>query len=177
MSKFQSGWYLIYTRPRHEKKIYAYLNEREVLSFLPTRKILRHWHDREKLVSEPLFPSYLFVYLDSIKGYYTGMDTDGVLYFVRTGKEMARVSEDLINNIKLVTENAEQLEVSSERFLPGKQLMICKGALTGLFCEIVRVEKRQKLMVRVDLLNRNLLIGLPIDYVYQKPESFDKTDE
>src|SRR6267142_6259452 len=163
MSMFQSGWYLIYTKPRHEKKIYLNLNERKVPSFLPMRKILRHWHDRKKLVSEPLFPSYLFVYLDSIKGYHTGMDTDGVLYFVRTGKEMTRVSEGLINNIKLLTEQVEQLEVSSERFLPGERLMICKGALTGLFCEVVRVENRQKLMVRVDLLNRNLLISLPTD--------------
>ena len=64
MNNFLKGWYLIYTRPRHEKKVFLQLTEMKVRSLLPTTKKLRTWHDRKKYIDEPLFPSYIFVYLE-----------------------------------------------------------------------------------------------------------------
>src|SRR4051812_19040982 len=101
MKEFNTGWYLIYTRPRHEKKVHARLSELKIKSFLPTHKILRNWQDRRKYIEVPLFPSYVFVYLDDIRNYYVGMDMDGSLYYVRSGKEIARVDDATVNNIRL----------------------------------------------------------------------------
>ncbi|XOV91191.1 MAG: transcription termination/antitermination NusG family protein [Bacteroidota bacterium] len=55
-----SHWYVLYTRPRNEKKVIQRLeNEFEVFCPLVTTK--RQWSDRKKKVSEPLFRSYVFV--------------------------------------------------------------------------------------------------------------------
>jgi transcriptional antiterminator RfaH len=161
MNIFRSGWYLIYTKPRHEKKVHSQLSEMKIDSFLPTKKTLRNWHDRKKYVDEPLFPSYVFIYLSDMQKYYGGMDTDGALYYVRTGKEIARVGQSVIESIMLLTERAKDLEVSVSRFEPGRQLVISQGPLAGLSCEAVEYQNKQKLLVRVDLLKRNLLITLP----------------
>jgi transcriptional antiterminator RfaH len=164
MNNFHAGWYLMYTRPRHEKKVHAGLKEMDISSILPMRKTLRVWHDRKKIVDEPLFPSYVFVYLDSAQHYYDGMDTEGVLYLVKSGKEPARVSESVINNLRLVTEQDDsEIEVSAIPFLPGQRMVISSGALTGLSCEVISINDRKKLLVRVDLLQRNLLLSMPAE--------------
>jgi len=160
MDLFRSGWYLIYTKPQHEKKVHAHLTEIKIDSFLPTRKILRTWHDRKKYVDEPLFPSYVFIYLNDKQNYYDGIDAEGSLYYVRSGKQIARVSETIVNNIKLAVDQVNDIQISEDRFQPGRQLVINKGPLTGLSCEVVRYNNNQKLLLRIDLLQRNILIRL-----------------
>ena len=165
MNIFKVGWYLIYTRPKHEKKVQERLVELKIDCFLPLRKQLRVSPERKRIVNEPLFPSYLFVYLTNMQTYYKGMDTDGALYYVRMGKEIARVSETVVNNIRLLVNQTKDFEVSERRFQPSQRLVISKGALTGLTCEVVHFENKQKLLVRVDLLRRNLLLTLPEEYL------------
>ncbi len=165
MNNFLTGWYLIYTKPRHEKKVHAHLTEANINSYLPTKKMLRTWHDRKKYVDEPLFPSYVFIYLNDMQSFYRGMDTEGSLYYVRTGKQIARISETIINNIRLVTGGAKDLEVSDKQFHPGQKMVISQGPFTGLSCEVVQSNSKRKLLVRVDLLNRNLLLSMPEEFL------------
>jgi transcriptional antiterminator RfaH len=165
MNKFLSGWYLIYTRPHHEKKVYAQLLEQNVESFLPLTKMLRKWHDRKKYIDEPLFPSYVFVHLKDVQHYHVGMDADGSLNYVRIGKEMARVNNQIVEDIRLMVNKGRDLEVSSATIQPGQRLMITQGPLTGLSCEMVEYNGIQHLLVRVHLLQRNLLMTLPAEYI------------
>lgn len=165
MNKNQIGWYLIYTKPRHEKKVFNYLAKNNIVSFLPTQKVLSTWHDRKKIIDQPLFPSYIFVYLKDMHSYYAAMNAEGALYYVRTGKEISRVSQSTIDNIKLITNTVRDIEISEEHFVEGQRLVIKHGALTGLSCEIIQVERNQKLLVRVDLLQRNILLSLPSEYL------------
>lgn len=162
---FKAGWYLVYTKPRHERSVDKRLTEMEITSYLPIRKMLRQWHDRRKYVDELLFPSYVFVYLNNLQQYYESLDTEGVLYFIRVGKEIASVSETVINSIKVVTGQAADLEVSEQRFAPGSKVEIMEGALTGLSCEVVSHDSKKKLLVRVGLLKRNLLVSVPSDHL------------
>ena len=163
MSNFLAGWYLVYTMPRHEKKVDKRLNELEITSFLPLTKKIRVWHDRKKYVDEPLFPSYVFVYLKDMQSYYGGADVDGVLYYVKSGNEIARVSETVVNNLKLISDQIDVIETCTDQFRPGQQLVIREGPLTGLSCEIIQVNNKQKLLVRVDLLQRNVLVTLSVE--------------
>jgi|SRR5882757_6163772 len=166
MEKFNAGWYLIYTRPQHEKKVWARLTEMSISSFLPTTKKLRAWHDRKKYIDMPLFPSYVFVFLKSMDDYYRGLETEGVLYYVRSGKVIAKVNESVVNNIRLLVEKGDnEIEVSTLNLRPGQELSICEGPLTGLSCEMIHLDGRQKVLVRVNLLQRNLLITLPQQYL------------
>lgn len=137
--------------------------EREVNCFLPMTKKLRTWHDRKKYIDEPLFPSYIFVYLEDLQNYYEGIDADGSLHYVRIGKEIARVNEAVVKNIQLVTEQGESLEVSDGRFQYGQRLVITEGALTGLSCEVVQLNCKKMLLVRVDLLQRSILLKVPVE--------------
>lgn len=165
MNNFHAGWYLLYTLPHHEKKVYMRLTEKYINSFLPTRKTLRKWHDRKRYIDEPLFPSYVFIYLDCRQHYFEGMDVEGVLHYVKLGKEIARVNESVINNIRLATEQGKEIEISSDSFQPGQQLVIREGPLTGLSCEVIQVNQKKKLLIRINLIQRSLLLTLPAEYL------------
>jgi transcription antitermination factor NusG len=161
MKNFVTGWYLLYTRPRHEKKVAAALTEAAVTVYLPTAKKLRTWCDRKKYIDEPLFPSYVFAQLNSPHDYFNSLNADGSMYFVKFGKEIARVSQSVIDDIKLVVDKGTDIEVTAQYFSPGQHLVISQGPLTGLSCEVVQYNGKEKLLVRVHLLQRSILVTLP----------------
>ena len=161
MKNFNTGWYLLYTKPRHERKVSTALTEASVNIYLPTAKKLRTWCDRKKYIDEPLFPSYVFVHLNSMHDYLTSLNTEGALYFVRFGKEIARINQSIIDDIKLIVGKGTDIEVTPEYFSLGQKLVIHQGPLTGLTCEVVQYNGREKLLVRVHLLQRNILLTLP----------------
>lgn len=167
MSALITGWYVIYTRPRHEKKVALQLSDFNIAYVLPTTRILRVWKDRKKYVDAPLFPSYVFVYLEDLETYYKILTLEGVLYYVRAGKDVAKVNENVIHNICLITREVSDtdIEISDDYFLPGKQVMINDGVLCGLTGEIVEVRGEQKMLVRMSMLQKNILVTIPCQYL------------
>lgn len=158
--KVVPGWYLIYTKPKHERKVAHQLKEKNVSYFLPETKVLRKWSDRNKIIDVPLFPSYIFVSIDKLEDYYIGLECEGVLYYVRFGKEMAKVQENVINGLKLVTNDGENVEVTSETFQAGQKYIIQHGVFSGLPCEVVDYKSKKKILVRIQLLNRSVLADI-----------------
>jgi transcriptional antiterminator RfaH len=163
MTKFKTGWYVMYTKPRHEKAVARRLTELNINGYLPITKTLRTWCDRKRFIEMPLFPSYVFVQLNNSLEYSNGLDVEGVLHYVRFGREVVTVSESIIHNIQMVAEQGRNIEVSSDYFKPGQQFAVQRGPLTGLSCEMVRVHGTQKILVRVNLLQRNLLMTMPAE--------------
>jgi len=158
---FRAGWYVIYTKPRHEKRVSDDLSKAEIPYFLPTAKKLRNWSGRRRYIEEPLFPSYIFTYLKDNVDYYNSLGIESVLYYVRSGKEVACVKDAVINNIRLMVNEGSDLEVTGQLFRPGQQMVIQQGPLTGLACEVVECNDQRKILIRVHLLQRNLLMSLP----------------
>ena len=56
----QKNWYIIYTRPKCEKKVDAILSKRKIEHFLPINCKQINSGRRIRLVHEPLFDSYVF---------------------------------------------------------------------------------------------------------------------
>jgi transcriptional antiterminator RfaH len=132
---------------------------------MPLTRKLRIWRDRKNFVEQPLFPSYVFVYLDDMRNYYAGINVDGALYYVKTGREIARVNENVITNLILLGGQELEMEISDKRFQPGQKVVVSKAPLTGLSGEVVQYDKKQRLLVKVDLLSRSILITLPEEYL------------
>ncbi|MET0461937.1 MAG: UpxY family transcription antiterminator [Chitinophagaceae bacterium] len=164
VNTYDAGWFVIYTKPRHEKRIIRQLDHLDVCHFLPIIKTLRNWSDRKKYVDVPLFPSYIFVKLKDAQAYFDTLDIEGILYYVRSGKQIARISETIINNLRLIISNAvAPVEVSTEVIRPGTLLRIKEGPFIGFCCEVIEHRGRQKILVRIELLKRNILLDVPVE--------------
>jgi len=167
MYGFNSGWYVIYTRPQQERKVVQHLSEKQLNHYLPTIEKVRQWHDRKKVIKVPLFPSYVFVHLSRQKDYYDSInDNPGFLYFVKSGKTNARISEEVIHNIRFVLDNGKEIETTSGYIEPGTQMIIRNGPFTGLVCQVVEHKKTQKILVKLDMLNRSILATIPAECLY-----------
>lgn len=156
---------MIYTKPRHEIKVLDTINEMKITSFFPTRKVLRIWSDRKKYVEDPIFPSYIFVYLRNLHDYYAGVKIDGIIRYIKFGNELARVNDSVITSMRILLKLDKDLEVYNDHFYPGQQLVIKQGPLTGLSCEVVQYNGKQRFLVRLNLLKRNLLVEIASDYL------------
>jgi transcriptional antiterminator RfaH len=161
---FNEGWYLVYTRPNHERKVVNFLNTLSIKSLLPTRKIVKIRNDRKLYAEELLFPSYVFLFLKTLKDYYGGLKDDGALFYVKTGSQLSKVPQSAIDNISLLVDR-DDIEVTDQHFRAGEQLLIIEGGLTGLSCEVVEHKLKKKLLVRVELLRRNLLVTMTENYI------------
>ncbi|HEX9511227.1 MAG TPA: UpxY family transcription antiterminator [Puia sp.] len=175
MNNFKTGWFVIYTKPRHEKKVSEQLHKADVSAFLPMIKTLKTWCDRKKYVEMPVFPSYVFVKLPDNQSYYRTLQIDGMLYYLRTGKEIATVSETVISNIKMLLLHPQHIEVCHEHFQPGLSLVVKEGPFTGFSCEVVNYKGKEKILVRIELLKRSLILNLPVDHLFQPVSCNDAT--
>lgn len=61
------NWYVLYTKPRHEKKVAERLTEAGYTTYCPLYKTKRQWSDRIKVVEELLFRSYIFIHIEDHK--------------------------------------------------------------------------------------------------------------
>ena len=77
----EKKWYVVYTKPRWEKKAADLLSRKQIENYCPLNKIVRNWSDRKKTILEPLFKSYVFIN-STDKEHLDIRQTDGVLNFV-----------------------------------------------------------------------------------------------
>jgi transcriptional antiterminator RfaH len=163
MSSFEIGWYIIYTKPRQEKKLFTDLEHMGIETYLPVINEKRKWQDRIKIITCPLFPSYVFVKLKNHIQFFSSSKARGFVSYVKIGKKLASVRDCVIENIELAISDANNFEVSNELFPLGKKMIIPNGTFSGLGCEIVNHRGKNKVLIRIDLLNRCILVSLSRD--------------
>ena len=57
-------WYVLYTKPRQERKVADSLNASGIEAYCPLVTVVKQWSDRKKKVQIPLINSYVFVNID-----------------------------------------------------------------------------------------------------------------
>jgi transcription antitermination factor NusG len=57
-------WYVLYTKPRQEKKVSDSLNALGIEAYCPLVTVVKQWSDRKKKVQIPLINSYVFVNIE-----------------------------------------------------------------------------------------------------------------
>ncbi len=134
-------WYVIYTRPRWEKKVYSLLTAKGIDSYCPLNKVRRKWSDRIKLVEEPLFKSYLFVKTDE-EGRLPVRMTDGVVNFVYWNGKPAIVKEKEIQTIKKFLNEHEQVGLVKMDFKPNDKVIITSGPLMDKEGKVLEVKNK-----------------------------------
>jgi len=164
---FNIGWYVLYVKSRCEKKVYEYLKSISIESFSPQVKTIRQWSDRKKTILRPLFPSYVFVRINSSLEFHKALSVNGVCTYVRFGREYAQVTEKEIRQIKIFArnENLTDIEISSQLPKIGEIKKIFYGPLSGLNCEVLKIKNTNKIIVRIDSLHLNITATIPLKMI------------
>ncbi len=159
----EKKWFVIYTKPRWEKKINTALLKKEIDVWCPVQKVLKQWSDRKKLVEEPLFKSYLFVNIDYASERLKVLTTDGALNFVHYLGKPAIIRNEEIDMIKryLNEEKAVINIISSEGFKQDTKVRINNGVFQDQEGTVLRTGKR-KVYVQLKSLSQVMVVEFPV---------------
>lgn len=157
-------WYAVYTNPRAEKQVRDRLIEAEVEVFLPLQKTFRIWSDRKKLIEKPLLSSYVFVKVCPAN-FPKVYQTRGVVKFVTFEGQPASIPQNQIDNLRLLINSDTEITISSEKFEKGDNVEVIRGALIGLTGELIKDGKQNRVLVRIDRLDQNLMVDIPITFL------------
>lgn len=140
-------WYVIYTRPRWEKKVDELLKLQGITSYCPVRKVKNKWADRIKEVELPLFNSYVFVYIDPREELKVRV-TLGVMNFVYYMGKPAQVRDSVIEDIKRCLEIFPDTEVMAFQYLEiGDRVKIKEGLMNLKEGRVIKIQERTVVVV------------------------------
>lgn len=153
-------WFAIYTRPRHEKKVAGYLNEKGIDVFLPLRTVISRWKDRRKEVQFPLFGGYVFVHT-SPDYRLPVLRTPGVVQFVSREGTPVAIPEDQIQAVRQLVESG--LHYDPYPYVKeGMRVRIKRGPLKGVEGIVLSKRKKHLLVLSVDLIQQSAALEIDI---------------
>ena len=166
MTIYSKTWHVLYTKPRWEKKAQNLLVQKGIEAFLPLYTTLRQWSDRKKKVELPLFNSYLFVKITS-KEYFEVLNTPGIVKYIYFEGKAAVIRENQIEGIRQLIDSEVKFEIVDHLLPIGTRVIIKKGPLMGLNGEIVEYKGSLRTCIRIDQINRSILINVQAGF-YEK---------
>jgi transcription antitermination factor NusG len=167
MDTFAAGWYVVYTRSRHEKKVHDELALQQRTVYLPLVQTTSVWSDRLKIIEKPLFPSYVFVWLTGKQDSFKTLQIKGTVDFVRIGGQLSVVRESEIEQIKMLIRHCSNIELVQSDIKIGEKRLITAGPLVGFECETLSYKGKDKIIVRIESLKQNIIAELKYTHLLQ----------
>ena len=131
------SWLAAYVRLYHEKKTRDRLTAMGIESFLPVQEEIHQWSDRRKKIERVVIPMMIFVHVDPA--------------------ERAEV-------LTLSSVSRYMVLRGQSTLAPGEQVRVIKGPLAGLEGELVTIDGKSKVAVRLDMLGC-AHVDMPVGFV------------
>ena len=162
------GWWALYTKHQHEKRVAELLMVKGAEVFLPLYDTQRNRKYRTVTLSVPLFPSYVFVREQS-EMRVPVLSTPGVHMIVTRGSEYGIIPDCEIRNLRLAMMAEHGVEPHS--FLPlGERVRVIRGSLQGLEGILVRYRNTCRVVISVHLLSQSAAVEVgALDIVRADP--------
>ena len=148
-------WYVVYTKPRWEKKVYSLLEERGFEAYCPLNKVSKKWSDRMKWVEEPLFKSYVFVHISEMEQTKVRM-TGGVVNFVYWLGKPAIVLDKEIQIIRKFLNEYTDVRAEPLDLEMNDKIKIQRGLLMNKEARVVKV-LNNKVKVIIESIGYSLI--------------------
>lgn len=142
-------WYVLYTKPRKEKKVISQLEEIGIAAYCPMITTSRQWSDRIKKVASPLIPSCIFIHSKEHDRNLVFQAPGAERYLYWLGKP-AIVLDAEIETLKTWL-NGEVKDAKVENLAPSELYTIKEGHFKGKNGIITEVGKNRLQLVLVDL--------------------------
>lgn len=156
-------WWVVYARHQHEKVVADMLASKSFEVFLPLYSSVRRWKDRQKVISMPLFPGYVFVRGDLDRRLQV-LTTPGVHMILSRGDEVATVPEEEMQAVRKVV--SSDLSTEPHPFLKcGERVRVKAGPLAGVEGILDRKKGCYRLVLSVDAVNKSFAVEVEMSDV------------
>ena len=154
------AWYVVYTKPRWEKKVALLLSKKGIQNYCPLNKVIRQWSDRKKVVEEPLFSGYVFLKTTDADKWRI-KEIDGILNYVHWLGKPAIVPEHEIETIKRFLNEHQTVHVSNTQFKTNDRVKIVSGAFIDRQAKVI-AQKGKNVILEIPSLQLVLTAQVPI---------------
>jgi transcription antitermination factor NusG len=142
-------WFVVYTKPRWEKKVHNLFYERGIENYCPLNKVRKRWSDRMKTVEEPLFKSYVFVKV-TLEDQTKVRMVNGVINFVYWLGKPAIVKEKEIELIQRFLNEYKEVQAEPLFIRPDMKVKIQSGALMEHEATVIETINKNKIKVIIE---------------------------
>jgi transcriptional antiterminator RfaH len=152
-------WYLVHTKPRQEDVALANLQRQGYDCYLPQMRIERIRRRKAEVATEPMFPRYLFIRLDSSdqgKSWSPIRSTLGVSQLVHFGGRAAKVDDALVDLLR----QREQAMPLDATFHSGDSVVITDGPFAGIEAIYQTSDADRRAFILLDILSKPVSIQI-----------------
>jgi len=145
------SWYLVHTKPRQEDIALANLERQGYECYLPQMRIERIRRRKAEVATEPMFPRYLFIRLDSSdqgKSWSPIRSTLGVSQLVHFGARAAKVDNTLVNLLR----QRERALPTEAMFHSGDSVVIADGPFAGIEAIYQTADAERRAFILLEIL-------------------------
>ena len=137
-------WHLVYTKPREERRALEHLRRQDYECYLPERPVERMRDGHRCIVTEPLFPRYLFIRLaPGTSNWLPIRSTRGVSTIVRFGNRQGEVAVRPL-------------------FETGARLVAVEGPFAGVQTLYLEPDGDTRVRVLLEILGSEQRVSLPL---------------
>ena len=154
-----NAWYLVHTKPRQEDVALANLQRQGYDCYLPQMRIERVRRRKAEIATEPMFPRYLFVRLDSSdqgKSWSPIRSTLGVSQLVHFGARAAKVDDALVDLLR----QSEQAMPLDAMFHSGDSVIITDGPFAGIEAIYQTADAERRAFILLEILSKPVLMQI-----------------
>lgn len=148
-----TAWYLVHTKPRQEDVALANLERQGYECYLPQMRIERIRRRKAEIATEPMFPRYLFIRLDSSdqgKSWSPIRSTLGVSQLVHFGARAAKVDDALVDLLR----QREQAMPLDAMFHNGDSVVITDGPFAGIEAIYQTADADRRAFILLEILSK-----------------------
>ena len=163
-------WYVAYVRLFHERKTAEKLAAMGIESFVPVREEIHQWSQRKKKVMRVLIPQMIFIHATPKERLEALTLASISHYMVLRGEHTPAIIPDrqMQQFMFMVDYSEESIEMYNSSLQPGQSIKVIKGPLAGMEGELMEIEGKSKVIVRLDLLGC-AGVDMPIGFVEAIP--------
>jgi len=147
------SWYLVHTKPRQEDVALTNLERQGYECYLPQMRIERIRRRKAEVATEPMFPRYLFIRLDSSdqgKSWSPIRSTLGVSQLVHFGARAAKVDDALVDLLR----QREQAMPLNAMFTNGDSVIITDGPFAGIEAIYQTADAERRAFILLEILSK-----------------------
>jgi transcriptional antiterminator RfaH len=148
-----TAWYLVHTKPRHEDVALTNLQRQGYQCYLPQMRIERIRRRKVEVATEPMFPRYLFIQLDSSdqgKSWSPIRSTLGVSQLVHFGARAAKVDDALVELLR----QRERAMTLDAMFHSGDAVIITDGPFAGIEAIYQTADADRRAFILLEILSK-----------------------
>ncbi len=159
----EKRWYLVHCKPREDRRALVNLEQQGFECYAPVRPVERLRGGVRCTASEPLFPGYLFIYLDQVNDNWVPISsTRGVHQIVRFNQHPAPVRDEIVEGIRA---HLAGLVPAQPYLMPGQRVRITQGAFSQLEAVFVASDGKERVLLLLNIMHSEQTLSFPIQSV------------